>query len=105
MILLRRLALREGERFVFEPNSRDLRLRIRHTFERLMDELFRRGAFDGADAATAFRVVTDDTVNPATTVERGQILVELRVAPAAALAFLTVRLVTGGPGGLAIEEF
>jgi hypothetical protein len=105
MILLRRLALREGERFVFEPHSRDLRLRIRHTFERLMDQLFRRGAFDGAEAAAAFRVVTDDTVNPPATVERGQLLVELRVAPAAALAFLTVRLITGGPSGLAIEEF
>ena len=65
MILLRRLALREGERFVFEPNSRTLRVRIRHTFERVLDELFRRGAFDGADAGAAFRVVTDDTVNPA----------------------------------------
>jgi hypothetical protein len=104
MILLRRLALREGERFVFEPHGPQLRRRVRHVFEQLLGELFQRGAFDGADAASAFRVVTDDTVNRATTVDRGQLIVELRVAPAAALAFITVRLVTAGPAGLAVEE-
>jgi hypothetical protein len=104
MILLRRLALREGERFVFEPHGPQLRRRVRTVFEQLLGELFQRGAFDGRDAAAAFQVVTDETVNRPATVDRGQLLVELRVAPAAALAYLTVRLVSAGAAGLAVEE-
>jgi phage tail sheath protein FI len=104
MILLRRLALREGERFVFEPHGPQLRRRVRTVFEQMLGELFQRGAFDGDDADAAFQVITDDTLNRPATVDRGQLLVELRVAPAAALAYLTVRLVTAGAAGLAVEE-
>jgi hypothetical protein len=104
MILLRRLALREGERFVFEPHGVQLRRRVRTVFEQALGELYQRGAFDGDDADAAFQVITDDTVNQPATVDRGQLLVELRVAPAAALAYLTVRLVTAGAAGLTVEE-
>lgn len=104
MILLRRLALREGERFVFEPHGPQLRRRVRTVFEQALGELYQRGAFDGADADAAFQVITDDTVNRPASVDRGQLLVELRIAPAAALAYLTVRLVTAGAAGLTVEE-
>ena len=104
LILLRRLALREGQRWVFEPHGRALRRRVRSLFERLLAQLFHRGAFAGASASEAFRVVVDDTVNPPSSVDRGRLVVELRVAPAAALNFLTVRLVTTVPAGLAVEE-
>jgi hypothetical protein len=104
MILLRRLALREGQRAVFEPHGLQLQRRVRQHFERLLGELFHRGAFEGRDAADAFHVVTDETINPPASMEQGRLFVELRVAPAAALTFLTVRLVTAGPGRLAVEE-
>jgi hypothetical protein len=104
MTLLRRLALREGQRFVFEPHGAALLRQVQALFERFLGALFQRGAFAGSDASEAFRVVTDATVNPPASVERGRLVVELRVAPAAALNFLTVRLVTTGPAGLAVEE-
>ena len=104
MILLRRLALREGERFVFEPLDAELQNSVRWIFEGYLGELFQRGAFDGRDAAEAFHIVTDDTVNRPASMDRGQLIVELRVAPVASMAFLTVRLVTTGPAGLAVEE-
>jgi hypothetical protein len=104
MILLRRLALREGERFVFEPHGPQLRRRVRRLFEGFLGDLFHRGAFDGKDAADGFRIVTDESVNRPATVDRGQLIVEMRVAPVAAMAFLTVRLVTAGPAGLTVEE-
>jgi phage tail sheath protein FI len=103
MTLLRRIALREGQRFVFEPHGAALRRRVQATFERFLGELFHRGAFAGRDASEAFRVVADATVNPPASVDQGRLVVELRVAPAAALNFLTVRLVTTGPAGLAVE--
>ena len=88
----------------FLTRSEDTRRRVRRVFEGFLGELFQRGAFDGRDAADAFRIVTDDTVNRPATVDRGQLIVEMRVAPAAAMAFLTVRLVTAGPAGLTVEE-
>ena len=104
MTLLRRLALREGDRLVFEPHGPQLRRRVQHQFERLLGELFKRGAFAAADAADAFRVVADESLNTPPSVDRGRLVVELRVAPAAALAFLTVRLITAGAGQLGVEE-
>lgn len=95
LMLLRRLALREGERFVFEPHSAGLRDRLRHRFEHLLLDLYRRGAFAGQSAEEAFRVRADEVVNPPASVDAGRLVVELQVAPAPELARLTVRLVAG----------
>jgi hypothetical protein len=104
LILLRRLALREGDRFVFAPHDINLRNLVRHRFEATLADLYARGAFAGRDPAAAFRVVTDETVNPPASMERGRFVVELQVAPAPALAFITVRLVADERGRLAVEE-
>jgi phage tail sheath protein FI len=103
LILLKKLALREGRRFVFEPHSPDLRDRVRHRFERVLTDLYRRGAFAGATPDAAFRVRADEAINPPGSVERGRFIVELAVAPAPELAYLTVRLVAG-PDQLTVEE-
>jgi hypothetical protein len=104
LTLLRRLALAEGETFVFEPNDAFLGDLVRHRFELVLGDLYRRGAFAGATAAEGFRVVADASVNPPDAVDRGRFVAELQVAPARALAFLRVRLVGGGPGRLAVQE-
>jgi phage tail sheath protein FI len=100
--LLRRLALREGMVYTFQPNDESLRRLVRRQFERVLGELFARGAFAGATHEQAYRVVADATVNTAQSVDLGRLVVELRVAPARALAFLTVRLVETG-GALLVE--
>jgi hypothetical protein len=104
LILLRRLALREGAASVFEPNDDDLRGRVRHRFERVLSDLFVRGAFAGREPRDAFRVGVESAANALRAIERGRLIVELRVAPSRPLAFLTVRLVQEAPGELTVEE-
>jgi phage tail sheath protein FI len=104
LILLRRLALREGNTFAFDPHSDALRRGVAARFEGLLTRLFERGAFAGARPADAFQVRADAAVNPPEAVERGHLVAELRVAPSQPLAFLTVRLVQLDGAGLTAFE-
>jgi phage tail sheath protein FI len=103
LILLRRLALRHGATYVFEPNGDALRRSVQRGFEGLLDLLFLRGAFAGATAATSFQVNTSDTINTRQSVEAGRFIVELKVAPAEPLTFVTLRLVQTGERGVVTE--
>jgi phage tail sheath protein FI len=103
MILLRRAALRLGNTYVFEPNDLTLRRVVRGAFESLLQRLFMGGAFAGATADTSYRVVLDEPVNNPQTIDRGQFFVELKVAPASPLSFLTIRLVQIGEQATATE--
>ena len=96
LILLRRVALRLGATYVFEPNDDTFRRSVQRGFEAMLGDLFRRGAFAGSTAASAFQVVTGESLNTAPSVEQGRFIVELRVAPARPMAFLTLRLVQTG---------
>lgn len=104
LILLRRLALREGNTCVFEPNGEDFRDHVRHQFEILLEDLHRRGAFAGTTADRAFRVVTDASVNTRQEIDQGRFIVELHVAPSHALKFLRIRLVQSNAGALEVQE-
>lgn len=94
--LLRRLALRRGARWVFEPMGAVLRRAVQRSFDESMGELFRRGAFAGKTPAGSFRVVTGPTVQSARDAEAGRLVVELRVAPSLPMRFVGVRLVQSG---------
>jgi hypothetical protein len=87
--LLRRLALRDGPTFVFESNDAVLRRQVRRQFEAVLAQLLIAGAFAGPAPQDSYQVVVS---NPADT----QLLVELKVAPAAAMRWLIVRLVGNG---------
>jgi hypothetical protein len=104
LILLRRLSLRRGATYVFEPNGPALRRAVEHSFTELLTNLFRRGAFAGATAAESFRVVTDDTINTARDADAGRFVVELRVAPSLPLRFLSLRLRQQGERLTVMEE-
>jgi len=104
LVLLGRLALAEGLRYVFEPHDADFRRLVRRRFERLLADLYTRGALAGRTPDEAFRVVTGEALNTAASVEAGRFFVELRVAPSRPLAFLTVRLVQSSPELLALRE-
>lgn len=101
--LLRRLALRHGETYTFEPNGDELRRTTEHGFETVLGALFVLGAFSGAHPDEAFRVVAGSPPNTPRTLDAGQLVVELKVAPSRPLAFLTVRLVRAGDGRLVVE--
>ncbi|MBN1608921.1 MAG: hypothetical protein JW940_20000, partial [Polyangiaceae bacterium] len=102
--LLRRLVLRHGPTYVFEGNSPSFRRRIQRQFERVLSDLQLRGALAGTTANEAFQVIADDSINPPTAIDSGRLTVEIRVAPAQPLKFLTLRLVQGQAGEIAAEE-
>ena len=94
--LIRRLALRHGAAYVFEPNDERFRRQVRRGFNSLLDLMFARGAFAGATPAVSYQVVVSDSVNNFQSIEQGRFIVELRVAPSLPLKFVTVRLVNAG---------
>lgn len=104
MSMLMRLALREGNRYVFEPNNAVFQERVQQHFETIFDGLYSRGAFAGKNASEAYRVVTDSSVNTVQSVEAGRFVVELQVAPSHPLKFIRVRLVQSGPSQLHVQE-
>ena len=93
LILLRRLALRLGATYVFETNDAPFRRLVRHSFEALLGDLHRRGAFAGRTSRESFQVNCDEELNPPESVEQGRFIIELRVAPSVPLSFITIRLV------------
>jgi hypothetical protein len=103
MIVLRRLALREGVRYVFQNISGSFRRAVTRQFTQWMQQLLSMGAFAGSSAADSYRVVTDASVNTPAALDQGQFVVELQVAPSVPMRFLTVRLVQTG-GLLTIQE-
>lgn len=105
LILLRRLALRIGAEFVFEPQGEALWGAVQRRFERALDDLFRRGAFAGGKPEDAFQVVVRSAAKRAGEVDEGRLVVELRVRPAQALRFITVRLTQSGSGAAVTEVF
>lgn len=102
--LLRRVALKLGASYVFEPNNEAFRRLVRRGFEGLLGDMYARGAFAGATTNAAFRVVTDSTLNTRQLMDEGRFIVEIKVAPSLPLTFLTIRLVQSGDRGLATEE-
>jgi len=103
LILLRRLALREGVRYVFRNNSPSLQRSVGRQFEAWMQQLLLRGAFAGASAQDPYQVIVDSTVNTQATMDQGQFIVQLLVAPSVPMQFLTVKLVQSG-GQLTLAE-
>jgi hypothetical protein len=103
LILLRRLALRLGAAYVFEPNDASFQRSVQRGFEALLEFLYARGAFAGNRPGAAFQVVVGGGLNTPTDVDQGRFFVELRVAPSQPLTFLTVRLVQTGDGGTVTE--
>jgi hypothetical protein len=104
LIVVRRLALREGAIYVFEPNDGAFRRLVQRAFEGLLGQMFARGAFAGATPATSFQVVTGAALNTPVSVDQGRLIVELKVAPSLPMTFLTVRLLQSGDRRLIAEE-
>jgi phage tail sheath protein FI len=103
LILLRRMMLRVGEEFTFETNGDALRALIRQRCNNMLERLFRAGAFAGRSAAESFQVSVDDADNTLASVDAGRLIVRIRVRPAQALRFITLRFSLGG-GATGVSE-
>ena len=93
LILLRRLALREGVRYVFENITPRFQRQVTRQFDGWMQQLLARGAFAGLSAADSYRVIADSSVNTQDSIDQGRFIVVLQVAPSVPMRFLTVQLV------------
>jgi len=103
LALLRRLALERGQHYAFEPLGETLLRTVQHSFEEMLGRMFAGGAFAGRTRRAAFQVDTGPSVNPPTQFDLGRFVVELRVAPALPLTFITVRLEQAGERGVVTE--
>jgi hypothetical protein len=103
--LLRRLALKHGAEYVFEPNDERFRRQVQRGFASLLDLIFVRGAFAGTTPNTSYQVVVNESVNNFQSIEQGRFIVELRVAPSLPLKFVSVRLIQTGGRSTVTEIF
>jgi hypothetical protein len=88
---------------VFEPNDLDLWQRISRTITAFLLGVWRSGALSGAAPDQAFFVKCDAETNPPDVVDRGQVIVEIGVAPVKPAEFVVFRLSQFVGGGLAEE--
>ena len=91
--LLRRYILQQGEIMAFAPNIPAFRALAQQRFYRMLFDLHMQGAFAGNTPEESFLVRADEELNPPESVEQGRFVMELRIAPAQPLSFITVRLV------------
>ncbi len=82
----------------FEPNAAGLWARIEAELTEYLLAQFRMGALRGATPEEAFYVRCDSELNPHDASERGEVAVEIGIAPAVPCEFVIVRLVVGERG-------
>lgn len=101
ILMLRRTLLRETQWAVFEPNGPKLWRDLRHAIENLLRRLFRVGAFAGATEGTSFFVRVN---NDQRLLDRGQLIIDIGVAPAEPIEYIVIQLHRQGDGTLTLEE-
>ncbi|MDA8025689.1 MAG: phage tail sheath family protein [Actinomycetota bacterium] len=77
---------------VFEPNDPALWSRIRRTIAAFLVNEWRKGALFGYTADQAFFVKCDDETNPSESIDAGQVVCEIGVAPVKPAEFVIFRL-------------
>ncbi|GGV95748.1 tail protein [Streptomyces gelaticus] len=87
---------------VFEPNDDALWARIRRTVSAFLVNEWRKGALFGLTPEEAFYVKCDREINPPESIDAGQVICEIGVAPVRPAEFVVFRLsqLTGGTGGV-----
>lgn len=101
VLMLRRTLLLQTQWAVFEPNGPKLWSDLRHAIENLLRSLFRAGAFAGKTEAQSYFV---RILNDARLLERGELVVEIGVAPAEPIEFILIRLRRSGDGTLILDN-
>jgi hypothetical protein len=102
--LVRRILVDAAMSAVFQPDDRRHRAAVQGQLQQALADLFRQGALAGDTASQAYQVVADDTVNPPGSVNAGRLIVDVRVAPARSLTYLTIRLFENQDGRPVVTE-
>jgi len=98
LILLRKLALREGQRYVFESNNERFRSLVQTYFENVLTQIQERGGLQ------AFQVVTNEEINTKNDYDNGRFLIALKVAPTLPIEFITITMLRSGDDAVTIFE-
>jgi uncharacterized protein len=89
---------------VFEPNDNALWAKIRRTIASFLVMEWRRGALFGLTPDEAFYVKCDDETNPAESIDAGQVVCEIGVAPVKPAEFVVFRLAQFSGGTSLVNE-
>ncbi|MDM0109622.1 phage tail sheath subtilisin-like domain-containing protein [Variovorax sp. J22R24] len=88
---------------VFEPNDWRTRAKLALVIGSFLQSLFERGAMVGATAAEAFFVRCDDGNNPSDSRSRGELHIDIGIAPTVPFEFIVLRIGRDA-NGFAIHE-
>jgi hypothetical protein len=86
----------------FEPNTPELRERLRQMITTLLRGLAGQGAFAGRTEADSFFVHCGDDVNPPSSQALGRLVAEIGVAPAVPLEYILVRIARDPDGSVTV---
>jgi phage tail sheath protein FI len=101
LFLFLRESIDEGTQWiVFEPNTPDLWSKITRNITAFLTNVWRAGALFGATPQEAFYVKCDAETNPPDVIDRGQLVVEVGIAPVKPAEFVIFRIAqfSGGAG-------
>lgn len=96
LIFLRKLALREGQRYVFETNNERFRSLVQTYFENILNQILERGGLQ------AFQVVTNEEINTPNDYDNGRFLIALKVAPTLPIEFITITMLRSGQDAITV---
>lgn len=88
---------------VFEPNDQDLWARVRRTVSSFLGSLWSRGALFGATPDQAFFVKCDADTNTPASIDRGELIIEVGIAPVKPAEFVIFRISQWQGGSAAAE--
>lgn len=77
---------------VFEPNDRDLWMRVKRTVSNFLERIWREGALFGATPEQAFYVKCDEELNPPETQILGRLYIEVGICPVRPAEFIVFRI-------------
>lgn len=98
--LVERSVLHQLQWTVFEPNDAMLRAGLRRSLDGLLGDLFAIGAFAGTTPAQSWFVRVADPATSTREPDRGQVVVEVGVAPAEPIEFIVVRVALDAEGAI-----
>jgi phage tail sheath protein FI len=88
---------------VFEPNDMALWERVKRTISAFLVRVWRDGALFGATPGEAFYVKCDGELNTSETIDAGQLIVEIGIAPVKPAEFVVFKIAQFS-GGTSLSE-
>lgn len=88
---------------VFEPNDMALWERVKRTINSFLVRVWRDGALFGATPQEAYYVKCDSETNPAESIDAGQLIVEIGIAPVKPAEFVVFKIAQFS-GGASLSE-